>query len=115
MRMPTNDSRKLSDDRIKVELVQVMQDIHRRLVNLDYLGHGQRCGPKTLVDISFHGHDRSNLAEFVQNLWLPYIPCMDNQFRALKSLDGFGPQQPVSIRNNANDMGFVHVLKSLRY
>ena len=73
MRMPTNDSRKLSDDRIKVELVQVMQDIHRHLVNLDYLGHGQRCGPGTLVDIAFHCHDRSNLAEFVEHLWFAYI------------------------------------------
>src|ERR1035441_9699245 len=114
MRMPTNDLRKGSYDRIKVELVQVMQDIHRRLVNLDYLGHGQRCGPGTLVDIASHCHDRSNLRQFVEDLWLAHIACMNDQFRALESIDGFGTQQPVSIRNDANDVGLIHALESLR-
>ena len=36
-----------------------------------------------------------------------YIACMDDQLRALKSFDGFGTQQPVSIRNDANDVGLV--------
>ena len=31
---------------------------------------------------------------------------------ALKSFDGFGTQQPVSIRNDANDVGLVHALGS---
>jgi hypothetical protein len=31
----------------------------------------------------------------------------------LKCYDGFGTQQPVSIRNDANDVGLVHALGSL--
>ena len=33
---------------------------------------------------------------------------------ALQSLDGFGTQQLVGIRNDANDVGLVHALGYLR-
>ena len=48
------------------------------------------------------------------DLWLAHIACMDDQLRALESIDGFGTQQPVGIRNDANDVGLDHVLTSLR-
>ena len=35
---------------------------------------------------------------------------MNNQFGALQGFDSFGTQQPVRIRNNANDVGLVHAL-----
>jgi hypothetical protein len=43
-----------------------------------------------------------------------YIACMDDQFRALKRFDGFGTQQTVRIRNDANDVELVQALGSLR-
>jgi hypothetical protein len=48
------------------------------------------------------------------DLWLAHIACMDDQFGALKRIDGFGTQQPVGIRNDANDVGLVHALGFLR-
>ena len=44
------------------------------------------------------------------DLWLADITCMNDQFGALQGLDGFGTQQPVSIGNDADDVGLVHVL-----
>jgi hypothetical protein len=56
----------------------------------------------------------ADLRWFIQHLWLAYIACMDEQFGALEGLDDFGTQQPMSIRNDANDAGLVHALGSLR-
>jgi hypothetical protein len=56
---------------------------------------------------------RTSSAGYDVALWLAYIACMDDRLGALKNYDGFGTQEPVGIRNDANDVGLVHALGCL--
>jgi hypothetical protein len=96
------------------EVIDVVYDVNTNPAKFHCSGLGQLLSPDAIVDISPNRHDRCNLADFIEYLWFAYIACMDDQFGALKRIDGFGTQQPVRIRNDADDVGLVHALGSLR-
>src|ERR1700693_1928247 len=112
--MPADDSGVTSSGSINGEIINVVDDENANPANFQSSGLRQPLGPNPSVDISPNRHDGGNLRQFVEHPWLAHIACMNDQFRALESIDGFGTQQPVSIRNDANDVELIHALKSWR-
>src|ERR1017187_1104458 len=108
--MPVDDGGVTGSGGINGEVIDVVDVEDANLANFQCSGVREPLSPNPSVDIAPNCHIRSNLRQFVQDLWLAYITCMDDQFRTLKSFDGFGTQQPVCIRNDANDVGLVHAL-----
>jgi hypothetical protein len=108
--MPADDGGVTGSGNINREITDVVDDVKPNPTNFHRSGLGQPFSPDASVDIAPNRRDRSNLTKIVEDLWFADIACMDDQFRALKSFDDFGTQQPVSIRNDANDVGLIHVL-----
>jgi hypothetical protein len=111
--MPADDGGETSSGNIDRKVIDVVDDVNANPTNFYRSGLGQLLSPDAIVDIAPNRHDRSNLAKVIKHLWLAHIACMDDQLRALESYDGFGTQQPVRIRNDANDVGLVRTLGSL--
>ena len=112
--MPADDGGVTSSGSIDGEIINVVDDINANVANFQCSGVRQPLSPNPSVDIAPNLHDRSNLTKLVEDLRLVYIACMDDQIGALKSLDSFGTQQSVSIGNDADNVGLVHALTSLR-
>jgi len=109
--MPADDGRVTTSGSINGEVIDVVNDENANPANFHRSGLGQSLSPNAMVDITPNRRDRSNLQKTVEDLRLTNISCVDDQFGALESLDGFGTQQTVGIGDNANEMGLGHVFK----
>jgi hypothetical protein len=89
--------------RLQIELCQIVQNINRNAADLDDFSFRQPARPRGCVDIAANGrHGREN-RELLKNFRRAHISRVNDVFRSAQRLDRFGPKQPVSVGNDADD------------
>src|SRR5215469_5952413 len=89
--------------RVQVELIENMQHVNRNTFGFKGLGVADFASPRGSVDIATHGSDRGDLSQFFQDFWTADVSRMQDMRRPTQSLERLGPQQSVSIGNNAEN------------
>ena len=73
------------------------------LADLDKLAHGQRRCPVAMIDVPTNHMSGCDVFKPIDQLRLTDVAGVDDQVRPAERVDGFGPQQPVGIRNDADN------------
>ncbi len=76
-------------------------------------GFRQRLRPWVRIDVAPYRGDRGNSAQFIEDREPADIPGVDDVIDAAESFDGLWPQQPVSVRNDADPHYLYSMLESL--
>jgi hypothetical protein len=101
------EARGLGDE---IEGLEIVQDVDPHPGNLEGCTRGEGLGPVPFVDIAADGRDRGQGAEGLEDGSRADIPCVYDQVRPLKRLDGFRPQESVGIGDQA-DAAAAHRLE----
>jgi hypothetical protein len=88
--MPADDGGVTSSGSINGEVIDVVDDEKANPTNFHRSGLGQPLSPDASVNIPPNRCHGSNLVKVIEHLWLAHITCMNDQFGALKRIDGFG-------------------------
>ncbi len=74
--MATDDGAETCLAWIKVDIIDIVQDIDQEITKLNDLSLGKVTGPFTPVDIPPHGDDRTDRPQCFDHLGPSYIPGM---------------------------------------
>src|SRR5690606_16769256 len=103
VRMAGDDRIETGGGRVEVERVDVMDDIEEAAFDLEDRGIGKRVGP--LVDIAANGRKRRQRLEAAKHLRFADVPRVHDRIAAGQGGRGLRPEQPVRVRDDADDPG----------
>jgi hypothetical protein len=113
VRMPADDHLKTGRERIQVQIVQVVKDIHTPPIELNQLGRRELAGRRVSIDVSANSDDRGDFSQSVEYVGVSDIACMDDERRATQGGNGLRSQQAVSVRDHS-DMSYHGPVPSSR-
>jgi len=96
---------------LEIELREVMKHVEGVGADLDDVIGGKVRRPRTFVVVAADGANGSESTKRVQNRACTDVPAVADQIASAELLDGFGPHEPVRVRNHTDD-GAVHGLSS---
>jgi hypothetical protein len=76
--MAKNNSGKIRNDRIDIQVIQFMQDIQTVRTMFDDICQRNLFSPKATVIIPTHRYDRSDRFQSLKDVHVPDISCVDN-------------------------------------
>jgi len=92
VRMSAHDDMESRGDRIKIERVNIVEDVNRCGIGLDDFGFGQGQRPRFRIDISAHGKNRGESFQRFEYFRIAYVACMNDQVGALEGAQGLRAQ-----------------------
>ena len=76
--MSAHDDVESRGDGIKIERVNVVEDVNRGGIGLDDFGFGKSQGPRLGIHISPHGKNRGQSFQGLENLRIAHVSRMNN-------------------------------------
>ena len=92
VRMSAHDDMEPCGDGIKIERVNVVEDVNRCGIRLDDFGFGQRQRPWVRIHISPHGKNRGESFQILENFRIAHVTRMNDQVRAFEGAQGLRAQ-----------------------
>ena len=101
--MPADHDVEARDGRVKIKLLDIVQDIDGCRAGFGGGGQRQLGGPFAMVDIAPDGDHRSQCPQGVEDFRFAYIAGMDDEIRAIERAQRFGAQQTVGVGDQPYD------------
>ena len=101
--MPEHHRCKARSNGVGIELRNVVQNKEAMPANLDKLAHGQRRCPVAMIDVPTNHMSGCDVFKPIDQLRLTDVAGVNDQVRPAVRVEGFGSQQPVGIRNDADN------------
>jgi len=89
---------------VETQLREVMNHVDQVGADFDDVGGGKLGRPWSLVVVASDGADRSDGAERVENRSATDVPAMDDELATAKGIEGLGTDEPVRVRDHADDV-----------
>ena len=89
----------------QIELRQIVQNKDRYTAKFDDFSGRQFTHPCSLIHVAANSTQRRDASEFVQDFGRPYIPRMDDVFRAAQRFQCFRSKQAMRVGNDADENG----------
>ena len=98
-----NDNRDFRELWIEIDVVQIVENVNKRLSRFHRFAKWQ-CGcPVAPVRVAAHGVDWSDEPKLYKNFRIPNIAGVNDEVRAAQGIERLWPQQAVGVRNDAED------------
>ena len=104
MRMATDKNLKVWRVRGEIEFIPIVQHVNGYGTEMSFLDFRNRIGPIPLIVIAADRDNRIQSVELLQNFRASNVAGVKNDIDVLKNLKHFGPQQAMSVGNDAGDL-----------
>jgi len=108
VRVPVNDGAEAGRNRIKVQIVEVVDDIEASLSGLNNFVLRQGIHPLSIIHITPHSHHGCYCSQALNYLRITDVPCVNNQLGLFQGFQCLLPNQTVRIRYDS-DYFSIHV------
>ena len=105
VRMTADHDGDLSDDRIQIEVLEGVDEIHETIVEFDGFGGGQSGAGSLGVDVAADSGEGREIAEGCKDGRIAYIAGVQDVVNACQSGQSFGTQQAVGVGDDADEHG----------
>ena len=105
MAVPRDHDLEPSRFRLQIKPRQIVENINGSAADLDDFSFRQPARPRFVVYVAANGCHWRERCELLKNFRSPNIPGVNDLLRPAQRLNSFGPEQAVSIGNNADQDG----------
>src|SRR4029077_4704889 len=105
VRMPAYDVVESRGGGIKIERVNVVENVNRGGIGLNDFGFGKSHGPRLGIHISSHGKNRGQSFQGLENLRIAHVTRVNDQVGALEGAQGLRAQESMRVRDQAYRLG----------
>jgi len=102
MRVPEDHRGKTCSRRIKVQILQPMQDVEVCSANLRYICLRQHSRPNRGINVAAHSRYWRDVLKLPENPRVANITCMDDRFDSLERGESFRAEQAMCVGDHAD-------------
>ena len=103
--MTADDDVEARGRRVEIDVVETVQDIDGRAVQLHYLDRGQLGANAGVVDVAADGSQRRNFRKRTENVGISDISGVKDVVDAIQRRHHLRPQEAMCVRDDADSHG----------